>query len=124
MEDLLNEGTETEQVVEAAEVTAIAELEKTDISNTGSNSNTIMTVGDGSAQPGHNLTTMTVQLTSPASAGQHDPSPRVKIKIEYPKGWKGSKHFKDGDIKEVAPETANQFIHQGIASVVDQDKAE
>lgn len=122
MEDQLDE----EQQPETAEgqIEKVAELEKTEVSSTESKSNVIMTVGDGSAQPGHNMTAMTVGLTSSASAGQHEPSPRVTVKIEYPKGWKGSKHFRDGDVKEVAPETADQFIQLGIASIVDQSKKE
>jgi hypothetical protein len=40
----------------------------------------------------------------------------VKVIISYPKDWKGAKHFNEGDIKEVSPETAQHFISLGIAS--------
>lgn len=117
----LSENSLPEQSPEvASESTIIAELEKTEISMPDNKSNTIMTVGDGSAQPGHNLTTMRVQLTSPASAGQHEPSPRVKVKIQYPKGFKGTKHFVDESIREVALETAEQFVAAGIASIIEK----
>lgn len=123
MEVLLNEEEKPDQT-EGAEVEKVAELEKTEVSNTESKGNVLMTVGDGSTQPGHNMEAMTVGLTSSASAGQHSPSPRVKVKIEFPKGWKGSNHFVDGSIREVAPETAKQFVQLGIASIVNQDKQE
>lgn len=122
MEVLLDE--EKQEVALEGQIEKIGELEKSDVSTTESKSNVIMTVGDGSAQPGHNMTAMTVGLISAPSAGQHKPSPRVKVKIEYPKSFKGSKHFRDGEIKEVAPETADQFVQLGIASIVDPDKAD
>ena len=40
----------------------------------------------------------------------------VKVEISYPKDFKGTKYFKDGDIKEVSPETAELFIQKGIAT--------
>lgn len=123
MEVLLDEEQKQEAAPEG-EVEKIGELEKSDVSTTESKSNVIMTVGDGSAQPGQNMTTMTVGLISAPSAGQHKPSPRITVKIDYPKGWKGAKHFRDGDIKEVAPETADQFVQLGIASIVDPNKAD
>lgn len=121
MEVDLNEENQPEKVT-APEV--VTELEKEQVSKTESKTNVIMTVGDGSAVPGQNMTAMTVAVTSSASAGQHKPSPRVRIKIEYPKGWKGVKHFADGSIRDVAPETADQFIQLGMASIVKQDKPE
>lgn len=123
MEDLLNEEQATE-VTSDSQIEKVGEMEKTEVSTTENKSNVIMTVGDGSAQPGHNMTAMTVGLTSASSAGQHAPSPRVTVRIEYPKGWKGSRHFKEGDVKEVAPETAEQFVQLGIASIVDPNKAD
>lgn len=109
---------------EQEQTETVAELEKTDVSATGSRSTVIMTVGDGSAQPDHNTVVMTTGFTSSASAGQHEPSARVKVKIEYPKGWKGAKHFVDGSIREVAPETAAQFVQIGIASIVKQEESD
>lgn len=97
-------------------------LEKSEVSLPESKPTVIMTMGDGSPQPGHNMTVMTAGLTSASSAGQHAPSPRVNVKIEYPKNWKRDRHFKDGDIKEVAPETADQFIQMGIATIVEPSK--
>jgi len=100
------------------------ELEATRVSAPESNSMTVMTVGDGSARPGHNVETMTVQMTSPATAGQQAPSARVTVKIVYPKGYKGVKHLPDDCIREVSPETADQFVKAGIASIINPDKPE
>lgn len=122
MEDLLNQSPAIKEDGEKEEQKVIAEIKKEEVSNTESTSNVIMTVGDGSAQPGQNMTQITASLVSPASAGQHAPSARVKVKISYPKGYKKDKHFFDGDIKEVAPETAEQFVDAGIATIVEQDK--
>lgn len=122
MEDLLNEEQQPEETL--GQIEKVGEMEKANVSSTESKSNVIMTVGDGSAQAGHNMTAMTVGLRSSSSAGQHKPSPRVMVKIEYPKGWKGAKHFKEGEVKEVAPETAEQFVQLGIASIVDPNKAD
>lgn len=125
MENALDEEKQLDKAADAvSEVEKVAELVRTEVSKVESKTNHIMTVGDGSAQPGHNLVEMTVGFTSPASAGQHKPSPRVKVKIEYPKGWKGIKHLPDGAVREVAPETAEQFVQLGIASIVNQDKPE
>lgn len=104
-------------ISEEIEKTKVAELEKEEVSQTESKPTIIMTVGDGSTQPGHNMVEIGVAMVSSATAGQHSPSPRVKVKIEYPKGWKKDKHFKDGDIKDIAPEIADQFVALGIASI-------
>lgn len=111
-----------EEKVETEKTEVITELEKSEVSQPESKSTVIMTVGDGSSQPGQNMTETTVALVSPPSSGQHAPSPRVKIKISYPKGYKKEKHFFDGDVKEVAPETADQFIQAGIATIVEEVK--
>lgn len=42
-------------------------------------------------------------------------NPLVKVIISYPTDYKGTRHFKDGDVKEIAPETAEMFISMGIA---------
>lgn len=106
--------------VAEGEQTNVAELEKEEISQPESAPTVIMTVGDGSAQPGHTLVEMGVTLVSSSTAGQHIPSERVKVKIEYPKNWKKDRHMKDGDIKDVSPEVAAQFVALGIASIVEQ----
>jgi hypothetical protein len=100
------------------------ELEATKISAPESNSMTIMAVGDDSTRPGHNVETMTVQMTSPATAGQQSPSARITVKIVYPKGYKGIKHLPDDSIREVSLETADQFVKAGIASIINPDKPE
>ncbi|HXS55732.1 MAG TPA: hypothetical protein VN726_06385 [Hanamia sp.] len=43
----------------------------------------------------------------------------VKVLINYPKTHKGSRFFKEGDVREVAKETAEKFISMGIASYVE-----
>jgi hypothetical protein len=68
---------------------------------------------------GHNLTTSTVVVTSPAATITPG-SPLVKVLIKYPTDWKKDKFFKDGDIKEVSPEAAATFIEIGIASMHDE----
>lgn len=127
MESILDEEkTEGESglIEEVKETSSIGELEKTEVSQTESKPNVIMTVGDGSPQPGHNMTVMTAGLTSAPHAGQHAPSARVTVKIKYPGNWKKEKHFRDGDIKEIAPETADQFVQMGFATIVEAEKEE
>lgn len=125
MNELLDEKEKLqEEASEKSDATALGKMESTAVSQAESNSNIIMTVGDGSPQPGHNMTVMTAGLTSSPNAGQHAPSARVSVKIKYPPNWKKDKHFKDGDIKVVAPETADQFIQAGIATIVDPSKPE
>lgn len=67
---------------------------------------------------GRNLTTTTVIMTSPAATVTPG-SPLVKVLIKYPADWKKDKFFKDGDVKEVSPETAATFVEIGIATMVD-----
>lgn len=50
------------------------------------------------------------------------PKNTVTVKISYPKDWKKYRAFKDGDIREVAKETADQFVSQGIAKLVKEEK--
>lgn len=55
------------------------------------------------------------------------PGPRpekdtIPVRIKYPAGWKKQKFFKDGDIKEVAKETADQFVKAGFATIIKEDK--
>jgi hypothetical protein len=68
---------------------------------------------------GHNLITSTVVVTSPAATVTPG-SPLVKVLIKYPADWKKDKFFKDGDVKEVSPETAATFVEIGIATMADE----
>lgn len=43
---------------------------------------------------------------------------RVKVKIEYPKDYKKTKHYKDGDVVELHPLTADAFIEKGVGKKV------
>lgn len=43
---------------------------------------------------------------------------KVKVKILYPKDYKKTKHFEDGDIVELHELTAETFVKKGIASIV------
>ena len=72
---------------------------------------------------GHNLTTSTVLVVSPAATVTPG-SPLVKVQIKYPADWKKDKFFKDGDVKEVSPETAATFVEIGIASMADEAKGQ
>lgn len=102
---------------------SVGELEKEEVSQSKSAVNTIMMVGGDEPQAGHNVTVSTVSMISAATDGQHAPSERVKVLIEYPKNWKKQRHFKDGDVKEIAPETADQFIKAGFATLVKEDNS-
>lgn len=128
MVELLDEENKTQEdpltSKEVEETTVVGELERTELSQTESKPNIIMTIGDGSPQPGHNMTVMAAGLTSASNAGQHAPSPRVKVVIKYPGTWKKEKHFKDGDTREIAPETAAQFVQLGFAIIVAPEKPE
>lgn len=46
----------------------------------------------------------------------------VTILIKYPSGWKKDKFYKDGDKKEVAKETADQFVKAGFATIIKEEK--
>lgn len=127
MEDIKHDELEQapeEKEKENAGPNVVTTLEKEEISEPESKVNTVMTIGSDEPVPGQNTTVSTVSLVSPASVGRHSSAGTVAVKIAYPKGWKKDKHFKDGDIKEVAPETADQFIKAGYASVVEKDKSE
>jgi len=69
---------------------------------------------------GHNLTTSRVEINMPAYNVSSDTS-LVKVLIKYPIDWKKDKFFKDGDIKEVSPETAATFMEIGIATLFNPD---
>jgi hypothetical protein len=42
----------------------------------------------------------------------------TKIKISYPKDFKGNKFYQDGDEKFVSAESAKQFVELGIATIM------
>lgn len=72
---------------------------------------------------GHNLTVSRVEINVPAPAVTPGSS-LVKVRIKYPDDWKRDKFFKDGDIKEVSPETAATFVEIGIATIVNSNTDE
>jgi hypothetical protein len=118
MEDELIDTAEKDETL-----VDIADLEKTEASKAESTVNTIMTIESDQPQAGQNTSTASVVLLSSATDGQHAPSGRVKVLIKYPKDWKTPKHLRDGDIKDIAPETAAQFIKAGFATLVKEDKS-
>lgn len=50
------------------------------------------------------------------------PSKLTKVIIDYPDNHKGAKHYKNGHVATVAPETAEQFIKAGIAVLADGEE--
>jgi hypothetical protein len=42
----------------------------------------------------------------------------TKVKVKYPKDFKGQKFFADGDEKFVSKECADQFVEAGIAKII------
>lgn len=76
----------------------------------------LMTIGSDQPQAGTNMVEHSISIAMPSAQKHKDET--VQVKIEYPKSFKGPKFFKDGDIKNVAKETAEQFVKSGIASLV------
>lgn len=71
--------------------------------------------------PDLNLTVSTGAASTPNDADvvERDLHPNLpRIKIEYPKDFKGTKYFTDGAIVPASPEVAAQLIEQGIAKEV------
>lgn len=101
---------------------AVAEIEKTEISQPESKVNTIMTIGADVPRPGQNTTVSTVSLQT-STAPSSMPSPKTKVLVKYPDKWKKDKLLKDGETYSVAPETAAAFVQMGIATVVKEDKS-
>lgn len=64
------------------------------------------------------MSTVSVSVISDSSIKDVDHS-LVSVRIQYPDDYEGKKYFRDGDIKQVAPETAQQFIEKNIATRVD-----
>jgi hypothetical protein len=94
------------------------------ISNNQPQVNTIMTIGeDQHVEPaGYNTTFSSVVLGAPASAVVEDTNSR-KVVIGYPKGYKGTRYMKDGEVKTVSKEVADKFIKDGIATLVKKTKS-
>lgn len=46
----------------------------------------------------------------------------VTVRIKYPTAWKKDKFYKDGDEKEIAKETADQFVKAGFATIMKEEK--
>ena len=74
----------------------------------------IQTIGEDAGSL--NVVTMSVEVGS--SSTYESISKKVKVKIGYPKDWKGQKFMIDEEIKEVSEETAKQFVAMGIAKIV------
>lgn len=71
--------------------------------------------------PDVNLTISTGAASTPNDVDvvERDLHPNLpRIKIEYPKDFKGTKYFTDGAIVPASPEVAAQLIEQGIAKEV------
>jgi hypothetical protein len=111
-----------EQKPEEKVSTDLTGIEKEEVSKTKSTEINIMTVGGDEPRPGQNVVQATVTLVSPPTSGSHAPIDRVYVKIKYPQGWKKDRHFRDGDIKEVSKETAEQFIKAGYATMTEKPK--
>lgn len=75
--------------------------------------NTIMTIGSEDRMP-QVMHTASVSMASPAA----DTSNLVKVRIKYPAKWNKPKFFQDGVEKDMAKETADQFVKQGIATII------
>jgi len=118
------EGPEGAPKAQGETTVDVPPIQTETISKPESNVLPLIISGGNEELPGRHTVIATVSMASPANAGQHAPSSRVSVKIEYPKNWKKDRHFKDGDIKVVAPETAKQFIAMGIATMFDEQKAE
>lgn len=46
----------------------------------------------------------------------------VSIRVKYPANWKKDKFYKDGELREVSRETADQFVKAGFATIVKEEK--
>lgn len=112
LDDLEPKGPE----VEKPEETIVGTVDIQKVSSTEPKVTTLMTIGSDQPQPGQNTETATVKIEQPSKIIAQ--SGRIKVLIEYPKGWKKEKHFKDGDIKETSPESADQFVKAGFATLV------
>lgn len=78
---------------------------------------TLMIIGEENTQP---MVMHTVSILPPSQ--EPDNSNIVKVRIKYPSKYTKPRFFKDGDVKEVAKETAEIFIKQGIAKIMIEEK--
>jgi hypothetical protein len=83
----------------------------------------IMTVGSNENRAGHNLVEYSTTFISASIAGVAPTSDTVKVIILYPDKYKKQKYFKNGDVKEVSKEVAEQFIGMGIASLLTNEQS-
>jgi hypothetical protein len=59
-------------------------------------------------------------IVSSSATPVEEDSRLVKVLIKYPGDYPAKKkHFKDGDIKKVSPESAEAFVKAGFASLVE-----
>jgi hypothetical protein len=60
----------------------------------------------------------TVQAISSGHPEVDENKGLTKVKVKYPKDFKGQKFFADGDEKFVSKECADQFVEAGIAKII------
>lgn len=107
---------------EQLQTEAVAEVQKDEISRTESTVRTLVTFGTDSALPGQNMTVSAVSVRTSTAAAQA-PAKVVKVLIGYPDKWKRPKHLVNGQTYTVSPETADQFIKEGFATLVKEDQS-
>lgn len=78
---------------------------------------TIMTIGDEDHSP-QVMHTASIQM----GTFETDTNNLVRVRFKYPSKWNKPKFFKDGDEKAVGKETADQFVSQGIATIITEAK--
>lgn len=84
---------------------------------------TIMLIGstgptETAAAQGHTAE-YTVSMAPPPA--QELDKNTVSVRIKYPSAFKRQKFFRDGDVKEVAKETADQFVTAGFATIIKRE---
>lgn len=85
---------------------------------------TIMLIGStGSTETASAQGHMVEYTVSMAPSPSQEPDKNtVSVRIKYPSAFKKQKFFKDGDVKEVAKETADQFVSAGFATIIKEPK--
>lgn len=68
-----------------------------------------------------NIETQTVSMVI---GGQHkqEPTKLTKVLIQYPSDWKRVKYFKDGEVRQVSIESANQFVDDGFGKIITEEQ--
>jgi len=114
---------EDQKLDDEVKVETAGEVQKQELSQTESTVTKIMTVGGDEPRPGQNTTISTVSLRT--STAQEQPAAKtVRVHIEYPKNWKRPKHLTDGQTYVVSPESAEQFVKEGFATLIKETKSE